>query len=84
MGKTKEMSREKKNLICAVEKKIPYKQISEHYDVVKSTISILVKRYRDCKTLENKMVQYRTSRQNFGKTIKTRSPQQCCRIKWHF
>ena len=55
MGKSKELSREKKNLIIrSVEKKIPYMQISELYDVTKSTISVLVKRYRDSKTLKNK------------------------------
>ena len=27
---------------------------------------------------------YRASRQNFGKTIKIRSPLMCCQTKWQF
>ena len=34
--------------------KIPYMQIFELYDVAQSTISVLVERYRDRKTLKNK------------------------------
>ena len=65
-------------IIRAVEK-IPYKQIGELFDVAKSTISALLKRYRNLKTLENKQCSgrqdnCRTSIQNFAKTIKTRSP----------
>ena len=55
MRKSKELSQEIKNLIIrAVEKKFPSMKISELYHVAKSTISVLIERYRDRKTLENK------------------------------
>lgn len=55
MGKAKELSSEKKILIIrAVERKIPYKQICELYDVAKPTISALVKRFKERNTVDNK------------------------------
>ena len=46
MGKSKEFLREKKNLIIrAVEKTIPLKWFSVVYNVAKSAITVMFKRY---------------------------------------
>lgn len=55
MGRGKEISEEKKKLIIrAIHEKIPYSRISQLYDVSKSGIGHLYKRFLQRKTIENK------------------------------